>query len=210
MSSRKQSGISPVIQGYLNGKSMDQIASETNVSKGKVHYLINNWKAEIGAPDIDTLREFSVTVRKSEISIGQCAQGFRMISTLKNLGIHEGDDDGINNKYEGNYDEFAFFIEDVYKNCKREGVAPSIIPTWIKDLFDFYGPSTNNKNKSSFSPNGDYDANYDGFDNDGNRYAQPKQSASGLDNGTTTPTRQPQHKQPQKNRQNTRFRFKRV
>ena len=53
MSSPKQSGKSPVIQGYLNGKSMDQIASETNVSKGKVHYLINDWKNEIGVPDID-------------------------------------------------------------------------------------------------------------------------------------------------------------
>jgi hypothetical protein len=76
---------------------MDQIASETNVSKGKVHYLIKEWKKGIGAPDIDELREFSVTVTKSEISIGQCAQGFRMIRILKNLGIHEGenDDDGI-------------------------------------------------------------------------------------------------------------------
>ena len=95
MSSPMQSSKSPVIKGYLNGKSMDQIASETNFSKGKVHYLINNWKGEIRAPDIDTLREFSVTVRKSGISIGQCAQGFRMINILKNLGIHEGDNDGV-------------------------------------------------------------------------------------------------------------------
>ena len=174
MSSSKQTGISLVIQGYLNGKSMDQIASETNVSKGKVHYLINNWKGEIGTPDIDTLREFSIKVRKSEISIGQCAQGFRMIGILKRLDIHEGDDDGIDNKYEGNYDEFASFIEDIYKNCKRQGLAPSTVPAWIKDLFDFYGTSPNNKNKSPFSPNGNYDVDDDGFDKDGNRYAQPK------------------------------------
>jgi predicted peroxiredoxin len=91
MASSKQYGKSLVTQSYLNGKSMDQIVSETGVSKGKVHYLISGWKDEIGAPDIDELREFSVTVRKSGISIGQCAQGFRMISILKNLGIHEGD-----------------------------------------------------------------------------------------------------------------------
>ena len=89
-----------------------------------------------------------------------------MISILKNLGIHEGDDDdGIDNKYEGNYDEFPSFIEDVYKNCKREGVTPSIIPAWVKDLFGFYDTSPNSKNKSPFSPNGDYDADDDGFDN---------------------------------------------
>ena len=55
------------------------------------------------------------------------------------------------NKYEGNYDEFSSFIEDVYKNCKMEGVAPSIIPALVKDLFDFYGTFPNNKNKSPFS-----------------------------------------------------------
>ena len=193
MSSSKQSGKSLVIQGYLNGNSMDQIASETNVSKGKVHYLINNWKKEIGEPDIGTLREFSIKVRKSRISIGQCAQGFRMISILKNLGIHEdNDNDGIDNKYEGNYDEFSSFIEDVYKDCKKEGVEPSSIPAWVKDLFDFYGTSPNSKNKSPFSANGDYDD----FDNGGNKSAQPKVTVSGLDN--TTSTLQSQHHQPQK------------
>ena len=142
---------------------MDQIVSETNVSKGKVHYLINDWKNEIGLPYIDELREFSVTVRKSGISIGQCVQGFRMISILKNLGIHEGDaNDGIDNKYEGNYKEFSSFIEDIYKNCKREGVEPSIIPAWIKDLFDFYNSSIKDKNESFFSLNEDP---ADGFDN---------------------------------------------
>jgi hypothetical protein len=129
MLSPKQTTESLMIQGFLNGKSMDQIVSETNVSKGKVHYLINERKKQIGIPDIDELREFSVTVRKSGISVGQCAQGFRMISILKNLGIHEGDDeDSTDNKHGGNYNEFSSFIEDIYKNCKREGVEPSTIP----------------------------------------------------------------------------------
>ena len=161
MAGTKQYGRSLVIQGYLNGKSMDQIVSETGVSKGKVHYLIKGWKDEIGVPDIDDLREFSVTVRKSGISIGQCAQGHRMISILKNLSIHEGDGDGgngIGNTYEGNYNDFESFIEDTYKNCKREGVPPSIITAWIKDLFDFYRISLPNGTKGPSSPiNGDSD-----------------------------------------------------
>jgi hypothetical protein len=159
----KQKNESIVIQGFLNGKSMDQIVSETNVSKGKVHYLINDWKKGIGIPYIDELREFSVTVRKSGISIGQCAQGFRMISILKNLGIQEGDaDEGTNNKNDGNYKEFSSFIEDIYKNCKREGVKPATIPAWIKDLFDFYNSSIKDENESFFSLNEDAS---DAFDN---------------------------------------------
>jgi uncharacterized membrane-anchored protein YhcB (DUF1043 family) len=160
----KQTTESLVIQGFLNGKSMDQIVSETNVSKGKVHYLINDWKNEIGLPYIDELREFSVTVRKSGISIRECAQGFRMINVLKALGIHEGNvNDGIDNKYEGNYKEFSSFIEEIYKNCKREGIEPSIIPVWIKNLLDFYNSCNNDKIESFFSINDD---SGDGFDND--------------------------------------------
>jgi hypothetical protein len=40
---------------------------------------------------IDGIREFSLIVRKSDISIGQCSQGYRTISILKNFGLQEGD-----------------------------------------------------------------------------------------------------------------------
>ena len=93
MSCPKQSRKSPTVQGDLNGKPTDQISPETNVSKGRVHYLINDRKKEFGMPDIDDLRKFSVTARKTRISIGQCTQGFGMIRIMKNPGIHEGDDD---------------------------------------------------------------------------------------------------------------------
>jgi hypothetical protein len=87
-----QSNSSQVIQKYLQGKSMNQIVDETGISKGKVHYLINDWKRKIATSDIDKIRDFTVLVRKSNMSIEQCAQGFRTTNILKNLGIHEGDD----------------------------------------------------------------------------------------------------------------------
>ncbi len=66
---------------------MDQISNESGISKGKVHYLINDWKNNIGTSDIDEVREFVGLSTKSNISIDQCAQGFRMINILKNIGI---------------------------------------------------------------------------------------------------------------------------
>jgi transposase len=42
-----------VIQNYLQGKSMDNISKETGISKGKVHYLINNWQDKIGRSDVE-------------------------------------------------------------------------------------------------------------------------------------------------------------
>jgi hypothetical protein len=44
-----------VIQIYLQGKSMNQIVNETGISKGKVHYIINDWKKKIAIPEIDPL-----------------------------------------------------------------------------------------------------------------------------------------------------------
>ncbi len=86
-----QSDKSIVIQKYLQGKSMNQIVDETRISKGKVYYLITDWKNKIS--DIDEIRDFTIIVRKSDMSIQQCAQGFRMINILKNLGIQEDDGD---------------------------------------------------------------------------------------------------------------------
>jgi hypothetical protein len=42
--SQPSSDISLVIQNYLEGKSMNQIAKETKISKGKVHYIIKGEK----------------------------------------------------------------------------------------------------------------------------------------------------------------------
>ena len=70
---------------------MNQIALEASISKGKVHYSITDWKNKIAIPVIDGIRNFTVLVKKSNTSIQQCAQSFRMILILKNLGIQEGD-----------------------------------------------------------------------------------------------------------------------
>jgi hypothetical protein len=78
-----------VIQNYLQGKSMDKISKETGISKGKVHYLINDWQDKIGRPDVEELRQFVVLVKKSGMNIGQCAQGYRMVQLMKNLGIED-------------------------------------------------------------------------------------------------------------------------
>ena len=147
---------------------MNQIARETGISKGKVHYLINDWKNKIGASDIDEIREFVGLSRKSNISIEQCAQGFRMMNILKNLGIKNGDiatDDNNNNDIvdqsggEGNkinYKELSTFLEDIYIKCKKLNIQPANIPLWIKDLLDFNfsfssSSSSYSNNEGSFS-----------------------------------------------------------
>ena len=76
-----------VIEDYLNGNSYETISADNQISKGTVFNMINRWKNQIAVPDIDSLREFSVLVNKSGLTVEQCAQGFRFIKILSNFGI---------------------------------------------------------------------------------------------------------------------------
>ncbi len=76
-----------IIKGYLNGKSYDEIAHENDVAKGSVSNVINAWIDKLGIPDIDEIRDFSIMLRKSGITIKQCALSFRFIKILSNFGI---------------------------------------------------------------------------------------------------------------------------
>ncbi len=137
-----------MIQGYLNGKTRDQIALDVGISGGKVSGIIKDWISEIGKPNVEDLRDFVVTVRKSGISVKECAEGYRMIQLLKNLNIN-GETDGYgsmgNNDRDANK-EIILFIEEIYLNCKRSDISPSIIISWIRDLLDFFDHSHNINN----------------------------------------------------------------
>jgi hypothetical protein len=115
-------GKSLVIQKHLEGKSMDQIARETNISKGKVHYVIKGWKDKIDSADYDEIATFAKQLNKSNITIEQCAQGFRMINILNSFGIGIDDDEDVEDKdnhskdnvnYINHYKDFSWFIEEI-------------------------------------------------------------------------------------------------
>ena len=82
-----------MIQGYLNGKTRDPISRELGISAGGVSNTIKEWKMEIGVPEIGALRDFATTVKKSGLSIEQCAQGYRMVQLMKGLEIDNDDDE---------------------------------------------------------------------------------------------------------------------
>jgi len=64
---------STIIQKYLNGKTLDQIVKETNLSKGTVYNLVKRWKDNLGSIGVDEIREFASTVNKSGLTIQECA-----------------------------------------------------------------------------------------------------------------------------------------
>jgi hypothetical protein len=103
-----------VIQGHLNGKTRDQIASEAGISAGKTSEIIWEWSGEIGTSNATALRDFATSVRKEDMSIKQCAEGYRMIRLLKNFGVRVGTDD-VGHAEKNNLDtnrEIISFMED--------------------------------------------------------------------------------------------------
>jgi hypothetical protein len=133
-----------VIQGYLNGKTRDLISKEIGISAGGVSNIIREWKRGIKLPEIDALRDFAKRVEKSDISIAQCAQGYRIIQLMKDLGISDDSeldgytdsnnngnssirsDSDINTIYKKM--DFPTFVKEIYSNCKNLGIPPTIIP----------------------------------------------------------------------------------
>ncbi len=71
-----------MIQGYLNGKSRDQIANDIGISGGKASGIIKEWIAQIGQPHVESMRDFATILNKSGISVKQCAEGYRMLHLL--------------------------------------------------------------------------------------------------------------------------------
>jgi len=84
-----------VIRKYLNGKTLDQIVIETGLSKGTVYNIIKRWKDNLESTGIEEIREFASIISKSGLTIPECAQGFRIIQILKELGIGDEFEDRV-------------------------------------------------------------------------------------------------------------------
>ncbi len=117
-----------VIQGYLNGKSRDQIAKEIGKSTGTDSNIIKDWKLTIGIPNVEELRDFAILVKKSDISIEQYAEGYSMKNLMNSLGITDdfnedygtkvadgvgGSSSNINILGRIRYNEFSTFVGDL-------------------------------------------------------------------------------------------------
>ena len=177
---------------------MNEIAREIPLSKGTVNNIIQDWRSTIGGTNIDEIRAFTSEVRKSGITIQECAQGYRIVHLLKKFGIndefndimndegeYEGEDWGLKpdksnlltqnssaqysnkvakvhntmnkKKTELEYNNIIYFLEHIYKNCKRLGITPNIMSGWIEDLLSYF---------HVFGTESDNDNDNDNYDND--------------------------------------------
>src|SRR5919107_5454389 len=110
-----------VIRLWLEGNSRKEIALISGVSEGTVSNIIAEWRQKIGDRDAEALRELGINMKRIGIDAVQCAEGFRILSTMKKLGINEN--------------QFKSFINEVYEYCfQRLGLTPEDIASNLKEL----------------------------------------------------------------------------
>ena len=64
-----------VIRLYLKGESRNDIASTCGLSQGTVSNIIDEWKRSLDIPDVQSLRDLAVNLKRCGIDAAQCAQG---------------------------------------------------------------------------------------------------------------------------------------
>jgi hypothetical protein len=60
-----------IVSQWLNGKRRDTIAVENGLSTGSVSNIVREWEEKIGSLAPDEVREFGITLRKSDLSPAQ-------------------------------------------------------------------------------------------------------------------------------------------
>jgi hypothetical protein len=111
-----------VIRLHLQGESRNDIARTCGLSEGTVSNIEDEWKHSLGIPDVQSLRELAVNLKRCGIDAPRCAEGLRIKNTMRKLGVNP-------NQFEG-------FINEVYEYCQRIGLAPQDIASNLQALIN--------------------------------------------------------------------------
>jgi hypothetical protein len=111
-----------VIRFWIEGKSRKDIALLSGVSEGTVSNIIAEWRQKLGDGDAEAIRELGINMKRIGIDAAQCAEGFRVSSTMKKLGV--------------NGNRFKSFINEVYEYCQKFGLTPLDIASNLQALIN--------------------------------------------------------------------------
>jgi hypothetical protein len=111
-----------VIRLYLQGESRDDIARTCGVGEGTASNIIDEWKRRLDIPDVQSLRDLAVNLKRCGIDAAQCAEGLRIINTMKKLGV--------------NPNQVESFMNETYEYCQRIGLAPQDIASNLQALIN--------------------------------------------------------------------------
>lgn len=98
---------------WLKGEQRDKIAAAMGLGAGTVSAIISGWKAEIGIPTAETLRQFSTALRRLGVTASQCVLGCRILGLLRKMGIDE--------------EHLESFASQLYQKCRSKDISPQAI-----------------------------------------------------------------------------------
>ncbi|MGI0042835.1 MAG: hypothetical protein ACRD47_03910 [Nitrososphaeraceae archaeon] len=102
-----------IITRWLKGEQRDKIAAAMGLGAGTISAIISEWKAEIGIPNADTLRQFSTELRRLGITASQCVLGCRILGVLRKLRVES--------------ENLESFVSQVYQKCQSKSIIPEAI-----------------------------------------------------------------------------------
>jgi hypothetical protein len=112
-----------VLESWLAGDSRRTIAAKYGISEGAVSNIIDEWSRQRGPEQADLSRDLAVALSKTGISPLQCAQGYRVFTLLKRMGVDE--------------ESFESFINEMNKRYVAAGLDPGTLFEHISELHHF-------------------------------------------------------------------------
>ena len=97
-----------VIRSWLKGKSRDEIALEFGKSQGTISNIISTLRNSMTRYDFDSMRELAKELRRAELTVDNCAVGFRTHNIITKLKIPEN--------------EIERFLTSAFEFAKKLGV----------------------------------------------------------------------------------------
>lgn len=112
-----------IILSLFSGSFRKEIATKHHVSEGLVSNIMAEWKSKYGSEQLDTLRTLSIAMRRSGLSVQQCADGHRVAMLMRRLGVDE--------------ERFEDFVLKTWKLYVRTGLNPETLEKQVNELYYF-------------------------------------------------------------------------
>jgi hypothetical protein len=91
-----------------------------------------NWNRESNISSVDSIYSIN-NVDNNNIIIANKNNGKNTTNIINSNDIKKR-----KNFKKTKIKDFSFFVNEIYRNCVKYGISPSVVPDWIKDLMDIF------------------------------------------------------------------------
>ena len=118
-----------VIEQWLSGESRDKIASDLQIGTGTVSSIVSDFKKNLQASDLDSVRELAIDAKRQGLSLSDLASHFRLYRYFRNSG-EEKVESFITNVHLSNIpsEKVIEYLNQIHEITKSQSVPPNELP----------------------------------------------------------------------------------